>query len=100
MSATETHQVTSPLVQARLVDGTHVHVYEGGFLPAGVDPVQLEQLVAAEMVTGGSSNKEADQDDDRPAGNASRDAWAEYAHANGHDVDDEMTRDELRALFD
>lgn len=42
--------VTAPLIQARTVGGTFVHVYEGGNLPDDQDPVQLEQLIAGEMV--------------------------------------------------
>lgn len=34
-----------------------------------------------------------------PKGNASRDEWAAYATAQGYDVDDEWTRDEIRDLF-
>ena len=34
-----------------------------------------------------------------PKGNASRDEWAAYATAHGHDIDDEWSRDDIRALF-
>ena len=44
------YRVTAPLVQARRSSGSHVHVYEGGFLPDDIDPDQLEQLQAAEMI--------------------------------------------------
>jgi hypothetical protein len=47
--------VKAPLVQARKVDGSFVHIYEGGFLPDDPDPAQLEQLLAGDMVV------EADQ---------------------------------------
>lgn len=34
-----------------------------------------------------------------PKGNASRDEWASYAAARGHDIDDEWGRDDIRDLF-
>ena len=34
-----------------------------------------------------------------PKGNASRDEWAAYAAALGHEVDDEWGRDDIRDLF-
>jgi len=34
-----------------------------------------------------------------PKGNASRDEWAAYATAQGHDIDDEWGRDDIRDLF-
>ena len=36
---------------------------------------------------------------ERPAGNASTEAWAQYAKDQGQDVEG-MSRDEIRALFD
>jgi len=35
---------------------------------------------------------------DPPRGNASRDAWAEFAGALGIDVDDTMTRNQIRLM--
>lgn len=43
---------------------------------------------------------EADPEQARPAGNASRDKWAEYASILGHDVPDELSRDEIVKLID
>lgn len=34
----------------------------------------------------------------RPRGNASREAWAEYAAAFGHEITDEMSRNDIRDL--
>ncbi len=34
-----------------------------------------------------------------PKGNASRDEWAAYATARGHDINDEWSRDDIRDLF-
>jgi hypothetical protein len=36
---------------------------------------------------------------EQPKGNASRDEWAAYAKANGYDVDDDWSRDDIRDLF-
>jgi hypothetical protein len=36
---------------------------------------------------------------EKPKGNAGRDEWAAYATAQGHDIDDEWGRDDIRALF-
>lgn len=43
---------------------------------------------------------EADPTDARPAGNASREKWAEYASILGHDVPDELGRDDIVKLID
>lgn len=96
--------VTAALVQVRRTDGSSVHVYEGGVLPDDVDPEHLAALVAAEMVTVVDEAKvdeakvDEDGEDGAPAGNASRAVWAEYATARGFDVDDSMSRDDLRDL--
>lgn len=42
--------VTAPMVQAK-VGATFVHLIEGQPVPAEVDPVQLEQMLAAGQVT-------------------------------------------------
>jgi hypothetical protein len=36
---------------------------------------------------------------EKPKGNAGRDEWAAYATAQGHDIDDEWGRDDIRSLF-
>lgn len=57
------YRVTAPLIQANRGDAGYIHVYEGGFLPDDIDPGQLEQLIAGEMV------EEADpptEGDDKP----------------------------------
>jgi len=89
--------VTAPLIQARKANGSFVHVYEGGLLPDDQDPVQLEQLLAGKMVA------ESDQaTDEKPRSNASRDKWAAYAEAHGRTPEEleDMSRDDIRDLFD
>ena len=73
-----TYQVMAPLVVARLEDGTHVHVYEGGTLPKGIDRDQLDQLVTADMV----ASSEATQDD----GDQGDDTIAKFLDRNAADV--------------
>lgn len=67
---------------------------------AGVtNPATLAKLEAA----GWSASREAQaprvapSEPEIPAGNASRDAWAEYARHLGITVEDDAKRDEIRA---
>jgi hypothetical protein len=50
----------------------------------------------------GNGNEEADEPStlERPAGNASRDAWAAYAAQEGVEVEDDMKRDDIVAAVD
>jgi predicted component of type VI protein secretion system len=97
--------------------------YRDAILPNEADPEAVAALVRreyAEWVDGPkaepvkaepepekapekASEKEPEkaQDPERPAGNASQSAWAEYAVANGADPEAAaaMSRDELRAEF-
>lgn len=89
--------VKAPLIQARKADGSFVHIYEGGLLPDDQDPVQLEQLLAGEMVAeleGGG--------DVLPRANASLAKWQAYAVAHGHTDEEvaDLSRDDIRDLFD
>lgn len=43
---------------------------------------------------------EQSPEDTRPAGNAAREVWAEYAGILGHNVPDDMNRTEIIALVD
>jgi hypothetical protein len=54
-------------------------------------------VAAAPQPTGSTATTDPAE---RPAGNASRDAWAEYAATVGANVTDEMTRDDIRAEVD
>ena len=40
----------------------------------------------------------APAEDDKPRGNASREAWAEYAQAHGVEVTDDLSRDDIKDL--
>lgn len=59
------YAVKVPLIQARKVDGSFVHVYEGGLLPDDQDPDQLSQLVESGMVE--EADAPSDDEDDKPS---------------------------------
>lgn len=54
--------------------------------------------VAAGITNPKAWGEVAEPSPDKPAGNASTEAWAEYARGQGEDVEG-MSRDEIRALF-
>lgn len=91
------YQVTVPLAQVRRTDGSYVHVYEGGLLPADVAPDVLAHLVDGNLVVEVS----VDEPVDEPAGNASHDDWVAYAVSQGMSEDEAeaLSRDELRDLY-
>ena len=61
--------VKAPLIQARKADGSFAHVYEGGRLPDDQDPVQLEQLLAGDMV---AESDDVSEDDKPKRGRSSK----------------------------
>lgn len=61
---------------------------------AMAEQVEANSAAAAEGVTPvGAPTVE------RPKGNAGRDEWVAYATANGYEIDDEWSRDDIRGLF-
>lgn len=107
-----TYIVKSPLVVAKIEDGPYVHLYEGAPLPVNIDKEQLEQLLESDMVGEVDDAPAPVEPDDQdppaepPAGNAGRDAWADYARTKGA-TDDELkdpadgglSRDALREKY-
>lgn len=95
--------VTAPLVIAKRADGTDAYLYEGATFPEGMAKGELKRLQDAGLVDGGEQDisDDAPPADEKPAGNASGEAWAEYAKAQGKtDAElDGLGRDEIRALF-
>lgn len=87
-------EVVSPEIHAsqgvRPVKGGDVHVDE----PATQD--SEEKAHATEVLEDGATVAASVE---RPAGNASRDEWAAYAEAQGVDVSDDMSRNDLRDMF-
>lgn len=92
--------VTAPLVITKREDGGETYVYEGGIVE-GQDKEWVDHHLKLDMIAAHDGSSESDDDggDEPPAGNASRDEWASYASDHGHDVTDEMSRDDIRALF-
>ena len=43
-------------------------------------------------------HEDAPAEDEKPRGNASREAWAEYAEAHGVTVTDDLSRDDIKNL--
>lgn len=82
----------------RLIPIVHAATGQTGTVP--------ERRLAAFEARGWQSTEDAGVhvDDDtgaveRPAGNATRDAWAIYARSQGVDVTDDMGRDDIRDIF-
>lgn len=74
------------------VTGTVVSVTAGS-----VQAKKWAVFVPAEEPAGETS---PDEQDGAPAGNASRDAWAEYAEGLGIEVPEDAKRDDIKALVD
>jgi hypothetical protein len=60
---------------------------------------QIATNDAAARVTSEADTVEGSETVEVPKGNASREEWAAYAAALGHEVDDEWGRDDIRDLF-
>ena len=60
-------------------------IEEGVFYPAPAEPTSEEQI-------------DASAEGDKPRGNASREAWADYAQAHGFKVTDDQSRDDIKNL--
>lgn len=97
------HIVTSALVIAKNEDGSDRYLYEGAVLGGGLRKGEVERLVEAGMV--GKDDEPAPAADkpssDKPAGNASLEAWSEYAKSQGATDDDldGLSRDDLRDQY-
>ena len=60
-------------------------IEEGVFYPAPTEPLSEEPTEASVTV-------------EKPRGNASREAWAEYATSLGVSIDDDWSRDDIKNL--
>lgn len=60
-------------------------IEEGVFYPAPPEPPPVEQTAAPVA-------------DEKPRGNASREAWADYAESLGIHVGDDLSRDDIKNL--
>lgn len=63
-----------------------------------IDDGARSEAVEDDKDTGAGAEQDAVPE--RPKGNASREAWAEYARAQGFDVAEDATRDDIIAAVD
>jgi hypothetical protein len=105
-----THMVTAPLVIATAENGSQHHVYQGSPLPAFIGQDERDRLVADGMIAAveeptedpASEPGEDAPELERPAGNASLEAWAAYVLESDQASEDEiagMSRDALREKY-
>lgn len=102
------YTVITPLVIVRDNTGSMHHVYQGGLLPENADEDHVKQLLEGKMVEKAKAPAPAADKpaDGKPAGNADRATWAEYAKTKGA-TDEELKepaegglgRDELRDKY-
>lgn len=96
------YTVKSMLVIATDGLGVRHHLYQGQPLPAYIGQDELDRLAADGLIAKVEEPAEEVPSFDRPAGNASQEAWATYAMESGQASEDEvkgLTRDELRELY-
>lgn len=95
------YRVTGPLVIAKKEDGGDLHLYEGAVVGGQSDDWVKRHLALGLIEKTDAPEPVAPEEDEKPAGNASLEAWQDYAKANGHtDTDlDGLSRDDIRALF-
>lgn len=67
-------------------------IEEGIFYPAPPEPPSESQEEAPETVL------EEETTPEKPRGNASREAWADYAKSLGVSIDDDWSRDDIKNL--
>jgi len=106
---TTTYKVVAPYVTLKVKDVTGTSVVQGFYAGAIVDAVDVEQAEAQanmgflEPVAAVEPEVEPEPPVfDRPAGNASQEAWATYALESGQASEDEvkgLSRDDLRELY-
>jgi hypothetical protein len=95
-------------IASGLVDGGHceyVKEHADGETPADdqkqQEPPQGDGSGSDDQTSGSDSEEPQDEAGDRPAGNASREVWVEFALAQGKTEDDlqGLKQTEIRALF-
>lgn len=108
------YRVRAPYVTLKVKDPVGNPVikgfYEGAIVPDSADEDNVRSLLDGEMleqVDDAAAEPEVEPEPEppafeRPAGNASQEAWATYALESGQASEDEvkgLTRDELRELY-
>lgn len=64
----------------------------------GVDGIEEGVFYPAPDENVSAGQEDAPAEDDKPRGNASREAWADYAQAHGFEVTDDQSRDDIKNL--
>jgi hypothetical protein len=64
----------------------------------GVQDIQEGVVYPAPDENVSEGQTDAPAEDEKPRGNASREAWADYAKAHGIDVGDDLSRDDIKNL--
>lgn len=95
------YQVTGPLVIAKKEDGGDLHLYEGAIVGGQSDDWVKRHLALGLICKSDAPEPVEPEGDGKPAGNASLEAWQDYAKTQGHTDDDldGLSRDDIRALF-
>jgi hypothetical protein len=96
-----TYTVTAPLVIATAENGSQHHVYQGSPMPPFIGQGELDRLAADGMIASAEPAEETPVFE-RPAGNASLEAWAAYVLESDQASEDEiagMSRDALRDKY-
>lgn len=95
--------MTTPLVIVKDAAGAMQYHYQGAVLPDYVSSDDLKRLSAEGLIAESAVPADAPvvPADQRPAGNASLEAWSDYAVTQGATVEelDGLSRDEIRALY-
>lgn len=96
------YTVTAPLVIATAENGSQHHLYQGSPLPAYIGQDELDRLAADGVISKTDDPEPEAPVFERPAGNASQEAWATYAMESGQASEDEvkdLSRDDLREKY-
>jgi hypothetical protein len=95
--------VTAPLVIATAVNGSQHHLYQGSPIPDYIGKDEIKRLADDGHI---AQTEDAPADEapvfERPAGNASLEAWTAYVLESDQASEDEikgMSRDELREKY-
>lgn len=97
--------VSSPLVVLKMQDGSRVHIYEGGPVPAAADQGHVRHLLKEGMLIE-ASEAEATPVATTPTRGSSKADWVAYAtdEARGEDrlsseAAEQLTRDDLAVKY-
>lgn len=98
-----TYTVTAPLVIATAENGSQHHLYQGSPVPAYIGEDELKRLADDGHIAKAEDAPAAEEPVfERPAGNASLEAWAAYVLESDQASEDEiagMSRDALRDKY-